>query len=189
MNNPKEAALSLASLAKSRKVRFPKIWDDNKIMMDCGKTLMMFRNEDGIFDEVAALASLEENYGLDNVAEDRSVDNDSKKRQKSDEITGSDDEQKKKKVLKSDIVACEENRIIATTIKEMADIYFKNKDARKGGVFSKAAKAIRECEEAIKDKKVAMKLKGVGKGIAGYIEELLQNGSIAKLEELRAGTA
>jgi DNA polymerase/3'-5' exonuclease PolX len=56
-------------------------------------------------------------------------------------------------------------------------------------VFSKGAKAIRECEEEIKDKKDAMKLKGVGKGIATYIEELITTGSIQKLEELRAGTA
>jgi DNA polymerase/3'-5' exonuclease PolX len=56
-------------------------------------------------------------------------------------------------------------------------------------VFSKAAKAIRECTFAIEDKKSAMKLPGVGKGIAGYIEELLETGSINHLEELRAGTA
>lgn len=57
------------------------------------------------------------------------------------------------------------------------------------GVFSKAAKAIRECDFVITDKKGAMKLPGVGKGIAGYIEELLDMGSIKHLEELRAGTA
>ena len=37
----------------------------------------------------------------------------------------------------------------------------------KGGVFSKGAKAIRECETAIITKKEALALKGVGKGIAG----------------------
>lgn len=57
------------------------------------------------------------------------------------------------------------------------------------GVFSKAAKAIRECDTAIGSKKEAMGLKGVGKGIAGYIEEFLNSGKIEKLEELRAGTA
>jgi DNA polymerase/3'-5' exonuclease PolX len=34
-----------------------------------------------------------------------------------------------------------------------------------------------------------MALKGVGKGIAGYIEEFLTTGMITKLEEMRAGTA
>lgn len=37
----------------------------------------------------------------------------------------------------------------------------------KGGVFSKGAKAIRECEIPITTKKEALALKGVGKGIAG----------------------
>ena len=57
------------------------------------------------------------------------------------------------------------------------------------GVFSKAAKAIRECDFALTDRKSAMQLKGVGKGIAGYIDELLETGKITKLEELRAGIA
>jgi DNA polymerase/3'-5' exonuclease PolX len=103
---------------------------------------------------------------------------------------------------------------------EMADIYFKNSDARKGGkfdahvdarlitcnvsyietcehkskcihagVFSKAAKAIREADFAITDGKSATALKGVGKGIATYIQELIDTGMIEKLEELRAGIA
>lgn len=57
------------------------------------------------------------------------------------------------------------------------------------GVFSKAAKAIRECETYISNKKDAMELKGVGKGIATYVEEMLEKGCIMKLEELRAGNA
>ena len=40
----------------------------------------------------------------------------------------------------------------------------------KGGVFSKGAKAIRECETAITTKKEALALKGVGKGIAGTLK-------------------
>lgn len=57
------------------------------------------------------------------------------------------------------------------------------------GVFSKAAKAIRECDFVITDKKSAMKLPGVGKGIAGYMEELQTSGSIKHMEELRSGMA
>lgn len=56
-------------------------------------------------------------------------------------------------------------------------------------MFSKAAKAIRECDFVITDKKSAMKLPGVGKGIAGYIDELQTAGSIKHLEELRSGMA
>ncbi len=57
------------------------------------------------------------------------------------------------------------------------------------GVFSKAAKALRECETAVTTTKEAMALKGVGKGIAGYVQEMLDTGVITKLEEIRAGYA
>lgn len=57
------------------------------------------------------------------------------------------------------------------------------------GVFSKAAKAIRESSLHITSAKTAMSLKGIGKGIAGYIEEFLETGQIKKLEEMRAGFA
>lgn len=50
---------------------------------------------------------------------------------------------------------------------EIAAAYFKNGDKMKGSVFSKGAKAIRECEIPITTKKEALALKGVGKGIAG----------------------
>ena len=50
---------------------------------------------------------------------------------------------------------------------EIATAYFKNGDRMKGGVFSKGAKAIRDCEIPITTKKEALALKGVGKGIAG----------------------
>jgi hypothetical protein len=39
----------------------------------------------------------------------------------------------------------------------------------KGGVYSKGAKAIRECETPIITKKEALALKGVGKGMAGKL--------------------
>jgi DNA polymerase/3'-5' exonuclease PolX len=40
----------------------------------------------------------------------------------------------------------------------------------KGGVYSKGAKAIRECETPIITKKEALALKGVGKGMAGKFD-------------------
>ncbi len=57
------------------------------------------------------------------------------------------------------------------------------------GVFSKGAKALRECETEITTLKEAMALKGVGKGIAGYVMEMINTGVITKLEEIRAGYA
>lgn len=105
---------------------------------------------------------------------------------------GDGDEGPKKKaatVKKTETVAVEANRPAAEAIMEMAKVYFQNKDARKGGVFSKAAKALREADFEIKTLKQAMTLKGVGKGIATYIVEQIDTGSIHKLEELRAGLA
>jgi hypothetical protein len=155
---------------------------------------LIFRNEGG-FDLEGALESLVDKYGKEEEST-ASPKKSTKKRKKDTEADDENEEeeegdskQKKKAPKKTEIVAEERNRPIAEAIKEMADIYFKNKDARKGGVFSKAAKAIRECESVITTKKEAKALKGVGDGIAGYIEELLQTGSIKKLEELRAGYA
>lgn len=166
------------------------------------------------FDKKAALQELIEQYGVDQ-QEAKKTDRESsspdkkRKRVKKEDEGGSlsplPDSNKKPK--KTEIVQVEENRAAAEAIHEMGVIYFKNKDMRKGGtiafiyfsqicngidstgVFSKAAKAIRECEFPIKNAKDAMKLKGVGKGIGGYVEELLETGVIEKLEELRAGVA
>lgn len=121
-------------------------------------------------------------------------DEEAEEKEADDEDEGEEGGKKKKQKKpkappKTSVVAEESNRKVAEAVKEMADIYFKNKDMRKGGVFSKAAKAIRECETPITTAKEAMALKGIGKGIAGYIDEFLQTGEIQKLEELRAGIA
>jgi hypothetical protein len=54
---------------------------------------------------------------------------------KTEEESGSSPTAAAKKVRKTDIVTVEENRAAAEAIKEMADIYFKNKDMRKGGKY------------------------------------------------------
>ena len=84
----------------------------------------------------------------------------------------------------------EENRAFGEVLKEIADIYFASPDPgekRKGGIFSKAAKAFREAEIAITTKKEAMSLKGVGKGIAAYLEEFREKGYLERLEKMRVG--
>ena len=184
--NPKEAAGKLLAKAVAANVRFPKIWEETEKTRTCGAEVMMSKSDDGSFDLDAALASLIEKYGTEEKIT-------GKKKKKEDVIDLEDEDneesEKKKKVKKSDTVACEENREIAAIIKEMADVYFQNKDARKGGVFSKAAKAIRECETEISSEKEAVKLPGIGKSIGAYVQEFLNTGCITKLEELRAGTA
>lgn len=92
---------------------------------------------------------------------------------------------------KSNSYACEANRDFGDQIlKEFAAHYFSSADPgekRKGGIFSKAAKAFREVETPVTNKKEAMALPGVGKGIAAYLEEFKANGFCEKLEKLRAG--
>lgn len=51
----------------------------------------------------------------------------------------------------------------------------------KGGVYSKGAKAIRECETPIITKKEALALKGVGKGMAGKLDPVKSNSIALKL--------
>lgn len=55
---------------------------------------------------------------------------------------------------------------------EISAAYFQNGDKMKGGVYSKGAKAIRDCETQIVTRKEALALKGVGKGMAGAIYSL-----------------
>ena len=156
---------------------------------------MLFKNEDGTFNLEGGLESLIEKYGQSVVEEKPKSKKRKADEEEDEEEAGEDgDEEGKKKKKpkappKTSVVAEERNRRAAEAIQEMATIYFKNKDMRKGGVFAKAAKALRECETYVSTKKEAMELKGIGKGIAAYIEEVLQNGTIQKLEELRAGIA
>eukprot|EP00596_Hydrurales_sp_CCMP1899_P006005 CAMPEP_0119042540 /NCGR_PEP_ID=MMETSP1177-20130426/15816_1 /TAXON_ID=2985 /ORGANISM="Ochromonas sp, Strain CCMP1899" /LENGTH=208 /DNA_ID=CAMNT_0007009423 /DNA_START=81 /DNA_END=707 /DNA_ORIENTATION=+ len=208
MSSPKEVAAKLLISAKENKVRFPKVWEESRLLQDCFATLMLHK-EDGVFNAEAALAALIEKYGQEATTAAAAVEKifseldtdekvegegDKKKRKpkakKADEEEELDEDgQKIKKVKAPDTVANEANREIASIIKEIGVMYFKIAETMKGGVFSKGAMAIRQCETPITNKKEALALKGVGKGIAGYIEEFLATGVIIKLEELRAGTA
>ncbi len=167
---------------------------------------MLNRSPEG-FNIEEALQVLIEKYGQ---AADESKEKSTKKKRKSNAAEDGEEGEGKeevKKVRKTEQIANEDNRPLAEAIKEIADINFKQKEMRTGGimptcylttlfktsmldrcigVFSKAAKAIRECETPITSGKEAMKLQGIGKGIAGYIDEFLTTGSINKLEELRA---
>ena len=192
------AAKTLKEMAMTKFCRFPKIWDETKILQECGKTILLYKKDDGTFDFDEALEYLIEKYGVEKPAvKEEEIDLTStptKKRTKAKraaEETVEEDEDiaKKKKLKKSETFVVEENRGVGEAIYEMASIYFKNKDARKGGVFSKAAKAIRECDFHISDMKSAMSLPGVGKGIASYMQEFFDSGTITKLEEMRAGMA
>ena len=175
---------------------------------------MLLYKKDGNYDIQAALHFLIEKYGTNEPIEVGSDDEkdpvkegkgkgegekrssprkrkakDEKKETEEDDEEGSGSKKKPSKAKKSEMYTVPENKPIGEAIYEMGGIYFKNNDGRKGGVFSKAAKAIREADFQITSKKEAMSLPGVGKGIAEYIVEFLEKGSIEKLEMMRAGMA
>jgi hypothetical protein len=192
--NLKELAQKLYATCKEESVRFPKVWEESQTRTACGSELMLHRTEMG-YDLDAAVDALIEKFGVEKSdpapapITGKKTKKEAKVKESKDDDEEDEEQETKKKAKKSDTMAVEENRTVAEAIKEMADLYFRNKDNQKGGVFSKAAKAIREADFHIVDKKGAMSLKGVGKGIAGYIEELQETNVIVKLEELRAGTA
>ena len=201
----RNAASNLSRMAVDKRCRFPKIWDEKKVLQECGRTILLYKKDDGTFDSNEALEFLLEKYGAEKptkddrkiiVIDDESEKTPTKKRKstaknKTETIEAKEEEEGsgKKKQKKSETYVVEENRAVGEAVYEMAGIYFKNKDARKGGVFSKAAKAIRECNFKIQTMKEAMNLPGIGKGIATHMQEFFDTGVITKLEEMRAGMA
>ena len=90
------------------------------------------------FDEAAALEELIGKYGTEEPDDVKTESTTKKKRKPEGEEKGGEDDvaspsSAAKKPKKTDIVMVEGNRAAAEAIKEMADIYFKNKDNRKGG--------------------------------------------------------
>ena len=108
------------------------------------------------------------------------------KEEKEGDASGSETGSPKKK---KEAVSCEcaANTGVYEAIREIGGEYFKAGENFKGGVFSKAAKAIREHDAHLTTSKDAQKLKGIGKGVGGMIEEYAQQGYIEKLEKLKAG--
>ena len=82
------------------------------------------------FDIDEAFKDLEEKYGLE---EETKKSSRPSKKSKIEEVDIEAEDAQPKKAKKTEVVANEENRGIADAILEMATIYFKNKDARKGG--------------------------------------------------------
>lgn len=178
------------------------------MLVECGKTVLVYRGLDGAFDTDSALEFLIDKYGVAESESEKDVTNlisdDEKehdeqhgetlnksptKKRKSSSGTDKTSGEKPKKAKKSETYKNEANKEVGDAILEMASIYFRTHDARKGGVFSKAAKAIRDCETKLTTKKEAMGLPGVGKSIAEYMDEMRRTGMIQRLEEMRAGIA
>ena len=120
---------------------------------------MSYKTEDG-FDEDSSIQKIIDVYGVKHTHKAAEVDLSAspipkkqaasatkakKKRQAEDDEEDSADDgddvkstknSSSKKPKKSETFLVEDNRPLAEAIKEMADICFKNKDARKGGVIS-----------------------------------------------------
>lgn len=111
----------------------------------------------------------------------------SKKAAVEDEEEEEDAEPKAKKPRAKVSASVEENQELADAFAELSGFEFKRGEKFKGGTWSKVAKAIRDSEDAITSGKQALKLKGIGKSSAALIDELLETGTLSKLEEYRAG--
>ena len=179
---------------KAKKVRFPTIWDEKKVKQEIFTQLLSCKveKEDGTeaFDKEQCLEQLLERYGREPEQAAAPAASKGKKRPAEGDNGGEEggsQSSSPSKAKKRDTVTVEQNRAVAEVLQEMADEYFKLKEPFKGGVYSKAAKAIREAESYVHTSKEACKLKGIGKSIGGAIEEIVATGSCTKLEKLRAG--
>lgn len=110
-----------------------------------------------------------------------------KKAKTEDEEGEDDDGEKKTKARSKPTATCEDNQELADAFAELSGFEFKRGERFKGGTWSKVAKAIRDCETKINNGKEAQKLKGIGKSAGGKIDEFLETGTLATLEEYRAG--
>lgn len=189
----KEMLPAFFEAVKAKKVRFPTIWDEKKVKQEVFTQLLSCKieKEDGTeaFDKEQCLEQLLERYGREpEQAAAAPAATKGKKRPAEGDNGGEEGgSQSPSKAKKRDTVTVEQNRPVAEVLQVMADEYFKLKEPFKGGVYSKAAKAIREAESYISTSKEACKLKGIGKSIGGAIEEIVATGSCTKLEKLRAG--
>ena len=158
------------------------------------------KTSDGEFNVDAVVEKLGEKFGLESKAgekrkagpeEEDASDNSADV--KDDSGGGGSPKPKKKskkipeEMKKKNIFVVEENRDFGSQLQEISDLYYKAGEARKGGTFSKGAKAFREAETHITTTKEAMALPGVGKGMAAYLSEFQEKGFIERLEKMRAG--
>lgn len=172
----KELSKKLLEMSIEASVKWPDAADEMKRLTKCFQMLTTNPKDDGGYDIDGALAELIALYGT-TVSSKRKAD--------SHDSTESPSKQKK-----SETYVCEENEGIGAALLEIGKFYFKQKELMKGGVYSKAAKAVRECTYVITSGKQVSKAKdtklaGVGKGVGDLIDEFLTTGKMAKLETLR----
>ena len=175
--NPKVVGHEIYELALAKKVKFPSTLTEVQREQKCFNIGQISKDEDGVIDRNKAVEELVSLYGL---VEEKTDD---KKRKAEDE---NDSPVKQKK---TETFAFPDNEGIALALREIAGFYYKEGEKFKGGVYSKAAKSIREFPSDVfaKDaKNKPIKIAGIGKSIQGLMDEFKETGQIKKLEELRA---
>jgi hypothetical protein len=205
MEGMKAACEKVLEKAKSTGVRFPKTWageEEKKNKMKAAFELLSLTDKtaDGNFDVDAVVEKLGEKFGLESKvgekrkteAEEETAAGETAGNHDDGDEGGSPKQKKKSKKIpeeqkKKNIFVVEENRDFGSQLQEIADLYYKAGESRKGGTFSKGAKAFRDAETRITTAKEAMSLKGVGKGMAAYLTEFQEKGFIERLEKMRAG--
>jgi hypothetical protein len=101
----------------------------------------------------------------------------------------------KKGAALKDAILCAANEPVISALNELAELYFKEKNARGGAAFKKAVKGLSALnfkitpENAMSLSKAKNKVEGVGKSTAEKVLEFLQTGKMEKLEEKRANVA
>lgn len=76
------------------------------------------------------------------------------------------------------------NTTIISVLKKLSTQYNKdpNKNSHQRNALKKAIKAVSDYDDIITDKKEALKIKGIGEGIAKKIEEILKTGTLSILD-------
>ena len=77
------------------------------------------------------------------------------------------------------------NAPLVGVLKELSSFAFRERDEVRGGAYNKAAAALRMHSVVITSGKEAKKLDGIGKSIAGTIDEFLDKGTVQKLEDYK----
>lgn len=88
-------------------------------------------------------------------------------------------------VKKAVETASPENADLAAAFNELASAYFKAGDRMRGAAYKKATATIADQPDPITSGKACKSLPGIGKASVEKIDEFLQTGRIAKLEELQ----
>jgi len=155
---PKAAADKLVELCKDRKLTIP--GDESKGRQTVGPVLQATKNPDGSWNPAQALRDLAKAYP-------------------------------KREEMEAAECACPDNVELLANLTELGS-YLMKENFYQGNAFKKAIANLQELDYPITSgKKLAKagttKVPGVGKGIAEVIDEYLEKGCLAKLQEFRDG--